>query len=231
MFLPFTNSACILVQPIHSLPGFPDRLICKLADRRTGERRVPWSVDLEEQFQKSLPMYIERTGGPKSTNMVFRMTIHSGYTSSTSGETWMTPADRTDGVRALTEAQALGLVPKYFGRVRIDMNVGTSIHPALDAIDGLLMEYIPGRLMSSIRPGRDISIVDISQRILNLARRPAATVSRITTSIPITSSYATGTMILFSSTGDARHFTPYTRKHLWMHHAMSTDFHRTYGKS
>ncbi len=143
----------------------------------------------------------------------------------------MDDARRTEqtAYEALTEAQALGLVPKYFGRVRIDMNVGTSIHPALDAIDGLLMEYIPGRLMSSIRPGRDISIVDISQRILNLARRLRR--------------YGVSHNDLHSNNIILRHgnndpilidwgrpaFHPLYEKTFaarWMHHAMSTDFHK-----
>ncbi len=175
-FQPFTNSACILIQPLQYDPGLPDRLICKLADRRIGERTVPWSVDVERQFQTSLPMYIERTGGPPEIDQ---------HGPSDDDPKWFRDLDQWRYVHtalhkeqkayeALTDAQTLGLVPKFFGRVRIAMSSGRSIHPALDAIDGLLMEYIPGRLMSSISPGADISIVEaeaISQKILDLARR------------------------------------------------------------
>ncbi|KAF8904979.1 hypothetical protein CPB85DRAFT_932948 [Mucidula mucida] len=175
-FHPFTNSACILIQPLQYAPGLPDRLICKLADRRIGERTVPWSVDVERQFQTSLPMYIERTGGPPEIDQ---------HGVAPEDPRWFHDLDQWRYVdtalhkeqkayEALTDAQTLGLVPKFFGRVRIAMSSGRSIHPALDAIDGLLMEYIPGRLMSSISPGADISIGEaeaISQKILDLARR------------------------------------------------------------
>ncbi|KAF8906606.1 hypothetical protein CPB85DRAFT_1436855 [Mucidula mucida] len=151
-------------------------LICKLADRRTGDRRGPWSVELDRQFQKNLPTYIDGTGGPPVVGKLGPSEDDPQWFYEFYRWRYMNDDHRAEQktYENLTEAQKLGLVPKCFGRVRIAMSSGTSIHPALDAIDGLLMEYIPGRLMSSIRPGTDISVAEaevISQRILDLARR------------------------------------------------------------
>ncbi|KAF9017347.1 hypothetical protein BDZ89DRAFT_380055 [Hymenopellis radicata] len=175
-FLPFTNSACILIQPLQPVPDLPDTLVCKLADRRIGPRTVPWSVQHERQFQANLHMYIERTGGPPEVKRHGLSEDDPEWFNEIIRWLYYDDALRTEqkAYEALTEAQKLGLVPKCFGRVCIPMSSGSSIHPSLDAIDGLLTEYIPGRLMSSVCPGTDISIEeaeDISQRILNLARR------------------------------------------------------------
>ncbi|KAF8904984.1 hypothetical protein CPB85DRAFT_1563840 [Mucidula mucida] len=176
-FHPFTNYACILIQPLQYALDLPDRLFCKLADRRIGERTVPWSVDVERQFQTNLTMYIERSGGPPVLEYRVRSEDDPQWFDELEHWKYLNNARRIEqrAYKALTEAQKLGLIPKHFGSVRIPMWSGSySVHPALDAIDGLLKEYIPGRLMSSIRPGTDISIAeaeDISQRILELARR------------------------------------------------------------
>ncbi len=176
VFHPFTNSACILIQPLHSGPDLPDRLICKLADRRVGQRRVPWSVDHEREFQTNLTMYIQRTGGHPILDKDGLSEDDPQWFEELDHWRYFDNARRTElkAYEALTGAQKLGLVPKCFGHVRIAMSLGASIHPALDVIDGLLMEYIPGRLMSSVCPGTDISIAQaevISQKILELARR------------------------------------------------------------
>ncbi|KAG6895304.1 hypothetical protein C0992_002013 [Termitomyces sp. T32_za158] len=73
----------------------------------------------------------------------------------------------------LQEAQASGLVPRFFGTAKIDM-MSMAKHPSLSHIDGLLLEYIPGRSMARFRPGIDITFEKaevISQRVLELGRR------------------------------------------------------------
>ncbi|KAG5730618.1 hypothetical protein E4T56_gene4139 [Termitomyces sp. T112] len=73
----------------------------------------------------------------------------------------------------LKEAQVSGLVPRFFGTTRIDM-MTTALHPSLSHINGLLLEYIPGRLMAKIRPGITITFEEaevISQRVLELGRQ------------------------------------------------------------
>ncbi len=177
-FLPFTNSACILVEPLSPVPDLSHMLICKLADRRVGERRAPWtrSVELERQFQVNLPTYIERTGGPPVVGQFGPSEDDPHWFYELHEWMYLYDARRTElkAYEALATTQKSGLVPKCFGAVRIVMSSGPSIHPSVDAIEGLLTEYIPGRLMSSIRQGTDISIAeaeDISQKILELARR------------------------------------------------------------
>ncbi|KAF8869518.1 hypothetical protein CPB85DRAFT_1446840 [Mucidula mucida] len=121
-------------------------------------------------------MYIERTGAHPVLDEHGRSEDNPEWFVELEYWEYFDKACRTElkVYEALAAAQKLGLVPKCFGPVRIAMLSGPSIHPSLDAIDGLLTEYIPGRLMSSIRPGTDISIAeaeDISQGILELGRR------------------------------------------------------------
>ncbi|KAG6843869.1 hypothetical protein H0H93_016871, partial [Arthromyces matolae] len=77
-----------------------------------------------------------------------------------------------EAYRRLTEAQHLGLIPRFFGPTYIDIDGGG--HPSLSRVDGLLIEYIEGRRMSSLRPGISISIEQaevVSQHVLELGRR------------------------------------------------------------
>ncbi|KAG5335028.1 hypothetical protein C0989_002429 [Termitomyces sp. Mn162] len=73
----------------------------------------------------------------------------------------------------LKEAQTSGLIPRFFGTTKIDM-MTTVPHRSLSHINGLLLEYIPGRSMAKMRPGITITFEEaeaISQRVLELGRR------------------------------------------------------------
>ncbi|KAF8904985.1 hypothetical protein CPB85DRAFT_1563841 [Mucidula mucida] len=125
-FHPFTNYACILIQPLQYALDLPDRLFCKLADRRIGERTVPWSVDVERQFQTNLTMYIERSGGPPVLEYRVRSEDDPQWFDELEHWKYLNNARRIEqrAYKALTEAQKLGLIPKHFG----------------NAIDGLLKD-------------------------------------------------------------------------------------------
>ncbi|KAG6844205.1 hypothetical protein H0H93_016596, partial [Arthromyces matolae] len=72
----------------------------------------------------------------------------------------------------LTEAQDQGLVPRFFGPTCIVIDEDG--HPSLSRMEGLLIEYIEGRRMSSLRPGVNISVDEaeiVSQHVLELGRR------------------------------------------------------------
>ncbi|KAG6875504.1 hypothetical protein C0993_008891 [Termitomyces sp. T159_Od127] len=76
----------------------------------------------------------------------------------------------------LGDAQERGYVPRFYGAVRIDMSSPESekVHPSVDHINGLVMEYVPGRSMDSLEPGVDVSheaAEAIAQKVLTLGRR------------------------------------------------------------
>ncbi|KAG5349505.1 hypothetical protein C0989_003364, partial [Termitomyces sp. Mn162] len=73
----------------------------------------------------------------------------------------------------LKKAQTSGLIPRFFGTTKINM-MTTAPHRSLSHINGLLLEYIPGRSMAKMRPGITITFDEaeaISQRVLELGRQ------------------------------------------------------------
>ncbi|KAG5350557.1 hypothetical protein C0989_010451 [Termitomyces sp. Mn162] len=57
----------------------------------------------------------------------------------------------------------MAMFPDFFG----------AVHPSLDYIDGLLMDYIPSQTMEELKPGVNLSYEDaekISQKVLTLGR-------------------------------------------------------------
>ncbi|KAG6898495.1 hypothetical protein C0995_009458 [Termitomyces sp. Mi166 len=168
-FTPFTNSAALLVDAQtsrHSM-GLPNRFILKLADRRV---HYKWSFEREEDYQSNISQYgpsFELTLGDDD-DMLPWMDSFQVWESINSSH-----LKEREAYRRLREAQASGLIPRFFGTTKIDM-MTTASHPSLSHIDGLLLEYIPGRSMARIRPGITISFEEaeiISQRILELGRR------------------------------------------------------------
>ncbi|KAG6814219.1 hypothetical protein H0H93_013116 [Arthromyces matolae] len=164
-FLPFTNAVVVLVEPEPS-DKLPSRLILKLADRRIWDS---WDLDRERDFQLNLAK-----DGAEKLHLVKRH-LWPGWMCQL--KHWMTCAENHhkeyEAYQRLTEPQHLGLVPRFFGRIYIDMIDGGG-HPSLSRVDGLLIEYIEGRRMSSLYPGISISIEqaeDISQQVLELGRR------------------------------------------------------------
>ncbi|KAG6901038.1 hypothetical protein C0995_001678 [Termitomyces sp. Mi166 len=168
-FTPFTNSATLLVDAQtsgHSM-GLPNHFILKLADRRVHDE---WSFEVEEDYQSNISQYgpsFELTLGDDE-DMLPWMESFEVWESMNSSHL----KERKAYCR-LTEAQASGLIPRFFGATKINM-LTKAPHPSLSHIDGLLLEYIPGCRMAKMRPGITISLEEaeiISQRILELGRR------------------------------------------------------------
>ncbi|KAG6818220.1 hypothetical protein H0H93_006712, partial [Arthromyces matolae] len=168
-FLPFTNAVVLLVEPQLS-QNLPPRLILKLADRRLWHA---WELNFEHTYQLGAQSHFAKHGVVKSSDVKPRLRrrwmIHLQH-----WETCIKNHHREfEAYQWLTEAQHLGLVPRLFGRTSIEMIDGGG-HPSLTRLDGLLIEYVEGRPMSSLHPGKSISIEQaevVSQHVLELGRR------------------------------------------------------------
>ncbi|KNZ76328.1 hypothetical protein J132_10607 [Termitomyces sp. J132] len=165
---PPTNSVTLLVEKLGSSSDIPPHAILKLADRRFGnaqeefldEPAWPWTTDIEREFQAGLHAYIQMHDQPPDLSQ-----------DEDDEPTWMRELrhwnefnfvhrQKKKAYSYLKEAQLRGYVPQ--------------VHPSLDHIDGLLMEYIPGQTMGELQPGIDLSYEEaekISQKVLTLGRR------------------------------------------------------------
>ncbi|KNZ79513.1 hypothetical protein J132_09526 [Termitomyces sp. J132] len=166
-FTPFTNSVALLVNTCSTI--LPCSFLLKLTDRRAYSY---WNPDDEEDYQSKIQSHVSRFGVsiqldpdeellPWMYLFQFWERVENSY------------FKECEAYKRLAEAQTHGLVPRFFGTAKINM-LTRSPHPSLNHIRGLMVEYIPGRLMSSLRPGINITIEEaevISQRILELGRR------------------------------------------------------------
>ncbi|KAG6886876.1 hypothetical protein C0992_001878 [Termitomyces sp. T32_za158] len=169
-FTPFTCSVVLLVDAQTSARsiGLPDRFVLKLADRRAHKL---WNPVLEEEYQSNM------SGHGPSFKLDNDDSDEDPLPWTQLFDLWETFNDshikEREAYGRLKEAQASGLVPRFFGTAKIDM-MSMAQHPSLSHIDGLLIEYIPGRSMARFRPGIDITLEEaeiISQRVLELGRR------------------------------------------------------------
>ncbi|KAG5718191.1 hypothetical protein E4T56_gene18864, partial [Termitomyces sp. T112] len=166
-FTPFTCSAVLLVRTrtsMHSL-GLPDRFILKLADRRVSD---VWNFQEEEDYQSNISKHGASFELSDEEDLLPWMK---------SFRAWQyydaLHAKEREAYGYLKEAQASGLIPRFFGTTKINM-MTTAPHPSLSHINGLLLEYIPGPTMAKIRPGITITFEEaetISQRVLELGRQ------------------------------------------------------------
>ncbi|KAG6894859.1 hypothetical protein C0993_010581 [Termitomyces sp. T159_Od127] len=168
-FTPFTNAAALLVKPGPSVLRLPARFVLKLADRRVSK---DWNFDREQDYQESLRSHIDTSG-----------TITFPDDHDETDPAWMSMLERwnyfehglsneCEAYECLSEAQALGLVPRVFGTAQLKMDE-SACHSSLTHINGLLLEYIEGRTMASYQPGINLSLEEaevISQRVLQLGR-------------------------------------------------------------
>ncbi|KAG6809117.1 hypothetical protein H0H93_016102, partial [Arthromyces matolae] len=178
-FTPFTWSAALLVELQSQDSMLPSRFVVKLADRRLYHfTTMPWTVDVEEDYQSHLLSHTSKFGlGDEFYD--FSSLEDDEYLP------WMRHLDRwkqhqilhskeRKAYELLSEAQALGLVPRFFGAAMLSMVTSESAaHSSLTHINALLLEYVPGRLMSSLKPGITITFDEaeaISQRVLQLGR-------------------------------------------------------------
>ncbi|KAG5734902.1 hypothetical protein E4T56_gene13757 [Termitomyces sp. T112] len=166
-FTPFTCSAVLLVHArtsMHSV-GVPDRFILKLADRRVSD---VWNFQEEEDYQSN----ISKRGA--SFELQEEEDLLPWMKSFRSWQSYHAlHVKEREAYSYLKEAQASGLIPRFFGTTKINM-MTTAPHQSLSHINGLLLEYIPGRLMAKIRPGITITFEEaeaISQRVLELGRQ------------------------------------------------------------
>ncbi|KAG6877437.1 hypothetical protein C0992_009983 [Termitomyces sp. T32_za158] len=167
-FTPFTCSVALLVdaQTSGRSIGLPDRFILKLAERRAHEW---WNPELEEEYQANMRGHgasIELDDD--SSKRLPWMRLSSLWKTFNASH-----IKEREAYGRLKEAQASGLVPRFFGTAKIDM-MSMAQHPSLSHIDGLLIEYIPGRSMARCRPGINITLEEaeiVSQRVLELGRQ------------------------------------------------------------
>ncbi|KAG6876299.1 hypothetical protein C0992_000132 [Termitomyces sp. T32_za158] len=168
-FTPFTNSVALLVKPEPSALQLPPRIVLKLADRRVPEA---WNFDAEQDYQENIRSHIEKFGMIKSpcnpdeapSEWVHMLDLWDYFERGLSKE--------REAYQCLTEAQDLGLVPRFFGAAQLKVEE-SDCHPSLTHINGLLLEYIQGRTMASFQPGINLSPEEaeaISQNVLQLAR-------------------------------------------------------------
>ncbi|KAG6877436.1 hypothetical protein C0992_009982 [Termitomyces sp. T32_za158] len=162
-FTPFTSSVALLVdaQTTGRSIGLPDRFILKLADRRVDES---WNPELEEEYQSNISGHgasFKLGKGDSDKVPPWRWLFHAWEMVNASH------IKEREAYGHLKEAQASGLVPRFFGTAKIDM-IPMAQHPSISHIDGLLIEYIPGRSMARYRPGINISLEEaeiVSQRV------------------------------------------------------------------
>ncbi|KAG6817696.1 hypothetical protein H0H93_007063 [Arthromyces matolae] len=169
-FLPFTSAVVLLVEP-QSTQQLPSRLILKLADRRVAEY---WDSDTEHDYQANIRAHFAKDGAENPLDLV---EPHLRPTWINHLEDWESVVEshkkEFEAYRRLVEAQHLGLIPRFFGPTCMDIIDGGG-HPSLSRLDGLLIEYIEGRRMSSLRPGISITVEEaeiVSQHVLELGRR------------------------------------------------------------
>ncbi|KAG6878969.1 hypothetical protein C0992_006263, partial [Termitomyces sp. T32_za158] len=169
-FTPFTCSVALLVDTQtsgHSI-GLPNRFVLKLADRRAHQW---WNPGLEVEYQSNM------SGHGASFELDDDDSDEDPLPWTWLFDSWeafnASYINEREAYGRLKEAQASGLVPRFFGTAKIDM-MSMAQHPSLSHIDGLLIEYIPGRSMARFRPGINISLEEaeiVSQRVLELGRR------------------------------------------------------------
>ncbi|KAG6882052.1 hypothetical protein C0993_012089 [Termitomyces sp. T159_Od127] len=186
---PPTNSVVLLVDNLNPSSNIPAQVILKLADRRFGNAREeflgepawPWTMDAERDFQAGLRAYIQVHG--HSPDLSLKVNSDDEPEEEEDVPTWMQELEHWNTFHCvhqnekmaysyLKDAQLRGYVPRFFGAVRIAMS-SERVHPSIDHIDGLMMEYIPGRTMGELEPGIDISDDDaeeVSQKVLTLGR-------------------------------------------------------------
>ncbi|KAG6846117.1 hypothetical protein H0H93_015932, partial [Arthromyces matolae] len=170
-FQPFTNAVVLLVELAQHSKLLPSRLILKLADRRISNY---WNLDAERDYQLNVRSHFGKDGAKNPLSDVNDFSHLPAWMKhlqkwESCGECHNT---EHEAYQCLTEAQHVGLVPRFFGPTYIDIDGGG--HPSLSRVDGLLIEYIEGRRMSSLRPGISISIEQaevVSQHVLELGRR------------------------------------------------------------
>ncbi|KAG5726333.1 hypothetical protein E4T56_gene6712 [Termitomyces sp. T112] len=170
-FTPFTNSVALLVdaQTDKHETQLPSRFCLKLTDRRICDT---WSFDLEKDYQTNIQSRVSQSGPSfefdDSEDYLPWMDLYNTW------KRWDASYHREhEAYRRLPEAQASGLIPRFFGTAKIEM-MDRASHPSLSHINGLLIEHIHGRSMASLRPGISVTIEEaevISQRILELGRR------------------------------------------------------------
>ncbi|KAG5348894.1 hypothetical protein C0989_007391 [Termitomyces sp. Mn162] len=145
--------------------GLPNRFILKLADRRVSGL---WNFQKEEDYQLNISKHeasFELRDDEEMLPWMYSFESWQGYDA--------THTKEREAYDYLKEAQMSGLIPRFFGTAKIDM-MTTAAHQSLSHINGLLLEYIPGRSMAKIRPGITITFEEaeaISQRVLELGRQ------------------------------------------------------------
>ncbi|KNZ72400.1 hypothetical protein J132_03492 [Termitomyces sp. J132] len=170
-FTPFTNSVALLVdaQTDGHETNLPSRFFLKLTDRRIYNT---WSFDSEKDYQTNIQSRVNKSGpsfelDDSEEDYLPWMDLFYRW------KRWDASYHREhEAYRRLPEAQASGLIPRFFGTAKIEM-MHRAFHPSLSHINGLLIEYIHGRSMASLRPGINVTIAEaevISQRILELGR-------------------------------------------------------------
>ncbi|KNZ82039.1 hypothetical protein J132_08384 [Termitomyces sp. J132] len=166
-FTPFTSSAVLLVHARTSVhnKGLPHRFILKLADRRVSDS---WNFQQEEDYQSNISKHGVSFKLRDDEDMLPWMESFRSWQRYDAAHT-----KEREAYSYLKEAQTSGLIPRFFGTTKIDM-MTTVPHRSLSHINGLLLEYIPGRSMAKMRPGITITFEEaeaISQRVLELGRR------------------------------------------------------------
>ncbi|KIK58027.1 hypothetical protein GYMLUDRAFT_60898 [Collybiopsis luxurians FD-317 M1] len=182
-FLPFTNSALLVVElpPISHLPRL---CVLKLFDRRylttrgVFERDL-WTEEVETDFQEQIHDYIGRYSSTPECDLLTRGgLVHDNPPRWHDELLFWSESQKAfhkecDAYAHLSEAQATGLVPRFYDSVRLPMMFDASLHSSVSHIDGILIEYIPGRTMASFKKG-ELSCEaaeSVSQRVLEMGRR------------------------------------------------------------
>ncbi len=165
-FKPVTSAVVLLVQR-HS---DNEQLILKLGDRRLGNRanngnvEVPWSSSIEDRLRRA----IRDIQAGRIPNWFELINDRENRPDPELWEDWMwevlTWLSKVSNYE--TELTAYRLlhrlqgryIPRLFGVVRLNItSESTPLHPIIDTVQGLVLEYIPGVCMDKLRPGIDVS--------------------------------------------------------------------------
>ncbi|KAK0431074.1 hypothetical protein EV421DRAFT_1912246 [Armillaria borealis] len=160
---PFTSSVVLLIQHISDNKQF----VLKLNDRRLGCRHslnmeddeLPWTPALEERLRAAV------------------RDIQLGK------EDWMweisTWTSRIEEHQTEVEAYCLlrrlqgRLIPCFYGLVHLSISSSPPLHPITDYVPSIVIEYIQGVNMGSLRPGVDIPRPEaevIAERVMDAFR-------------------------------------------------------------
>ncbi|KAK0458197.1 uncharacterized protein EV420DRAFT_384601 [Desarmillaria tabescens] len=165
---PFTSSVVLLIQNVSDSKQF----ILKLNDRRQGHRHsltmavgeLPWTPGLEERLRAAVRDI--QFGTTTDWFELVKDNRNPAQPNPKDWKDWMweisTWTSRMEEHQTEVEAYRLlrrlqgSLIPCFYGLVHLPIASSQPLHPITDYIPGIVIEYIRGIGMGSLRPGVDI---------------------------------------------------------------------------